>query len=235
MRIVRDEKIGTLTFVPADSKEEAAVRAITDNAKAGDMLQYKGRESDEGSQDFFVVHLNFGGHLERREQRPGIFTYDIEGGQKFTLRGTTEDDKYAVNGIRNSLFFGSGSLTILGTVTINGVPALVVTIAYCKKCGAAMIGHRACEWEVCDACASKCHHMYKRGAVHGSNVDIAVGEFCMRCGSGEPQTKRSRKQSAAERHVEAEQELGIIVVYKNSSLTPEQVLYLEQKVRAMKN
>lgn len=230
MRIIRDVQLATYTLVPMEVSEQELIHEIAASLKPGDKMAYNGRTREDDK--FSIVHLNAGGREEQQSKTDGGLTVCqtvYSGGVKLTLRGSTEEDKYEVNGIRNTCYFGSGGLVFLGTVPVDGKVALVTTADYCKLCGAAMIDSGRCEWKVCSACADKCDHRYERGAIHGSGVDIGVGEFCQVCGLGKPDPV---KLSLLEHHLAAERELGVTVVYRDTPLSPAQLDYLQKIARA---
>lgn len=215
MRVIRDEKLATYTLVPIEQEEEQILASIAATIQTGDKLSYGGRGRDGEDDKFCTVHLHIGG-------------------VELVLGGSTEDDKYEVNGIRNTCYFGSGGLIFLGVVEVDGKKAIVTTAKYCKQCGGAMINCFACEWGICDACAAKCEHLYERGSIHGPKIDIGMGEFCGLCGRGKPKAEGEREKSQLEHHLAVERELGVKVIYKNTPLTPSQIDYL-QKVAAASN
>jgi hypothetical protein len=134
-------------------------------------------------------------------------------GIELILRGSAEEDKNEVGRIRDTCYFGSGSLIFIGETEVNGKKSIVTTSKRCKHCGVKMIQLVACEWNTCDACAAKCEHHYVKGAVHGGGTDIGVGKFCDICGRGKPRPEGEREKSIIEHHLEVEKELGIPVFH----------------------
>lgn len=172
MKVISDKKAGTWTLCPVGPDEEKAINAVIASTKKDQKLKYIGRGKDDEEDKFCVVHFNFGG----------------EKNEKLTVCGTTKDDKYGVNNIRNTCFFGSGGLVFIKETTVDGKPAIVVTALYCKSCGSPIIGMRA-EWKICDKCADECDHKYVEGPIHGPRMDVGTGEFCKICGRVKPEEK----------------------------------------------
>lgn len=241
MKVIRDEKLATYTLVPIDKEEEEILISIIKLLKVGDGLSYGGRGRDGDDDKFCMVHLHAGARRERQTKTEGnssVTRWVHIGGVELLLRGSTEDDKYEVNGIRNICYFGSGGLIFLGEIEVNGKKAIVVTAKYCKVCGRAMINLVACEWSVCDDCDAKCEHAYVRGAVHGGGLEIGVREFCQKCGRVKPKSKGESmidEKSQLDHHLAVERELGFKVVYKDTLLTPSQIDYLRKVVSAPYN
>ena len=212
MKIVSDVKLGTYTFVPKEKGEQEILSTLVKSIKPGEKLKYEGCSQDNREKkDFRIVHLTGPNNL------------------KLILAGSTREDRFDVNNIRNLCFFGSGGLIFLGAMTVGDKTAIVVTGKYCKLCGAAMIDWGASEWSTCDACAAKCTHKYVRHVVHGPKVDMDVADFCTICG----RTKTKLKQrSRLERHLAVERELGLSIVYKDTMLTPSQVAHIRKMAAA---
>jgi len=238
MRIIRNERLATYTLVPVESEEQQILASIAAVLKPGDKMSYGGRRRDGDGDEFCAVCLHAGAQTEVQSKTEGRITVTQNvhvGGVELVLRGSTEDDKYEVNGIRNTCFFGSSGLIFLGEVEVDGKQAIITTAKYCKFCGGAMISYLACEWSICDACAAKCEHEYKRGPVHGPEIDIGMGEFCRLCGRGKPKAEGEREKSQLEHHLAVEHELGVNLIYKNTSLTPSQIDYLQKVASAPNN
>lgn len=221
MRIIKDEVSATLTFVPVEQDEEQTLISIAQILKPGAKMSYGGRDRDCGSDKFSVVILHAKSTVKgaKKAKREEV---------ELILRGSTEDDKYAVNGIRNTCFFGSGELIFISTIDVEGKKAIVVTAMHCKICGKPMIDSTSCECKTCKDCSAKCHHKYERGAVHGPSLEIGLGEFCSKCGRGKPKAEGELEKSQFERQLEVEQELGIVVLDKSSGLSASQIDFLQK-------
>ncbi len=229
MKIIRDNKAATFTLVPVDKSERAVFGHLIPKLKNGDTFTYGGREDDG---EYCKVRLHFGSKMVEKVERVGGITVHRgveEGGICLVLNGSTKKDKLEVGGMRNSCYFGACSPIFLKTTKVSGVKSLVITLKLCKHCKAPMISMHACEWSTCNACAEKCQHTYKKGMVHGAGVgDMAVGEFCTKCGRGKPLTGNEPKKTQAQRHLDVERELGVHVMYHNSSATPSQIVAAEK-------
>lgn len=240
MRIIRDEKSKTITLLPMEIEEAETLKLIAEKGKPGEQLRYGGCSSDDPEYKFCIVYLYFGSERKDvvKEETANfklVHRGANVGGIQFALRGTTEQDKYEINGIRNTCYFGSGGLIYLGKVEVDGKVGIVCTAKYCSKCGATMLGRLECEWNICDDCAKKCRHAYERGAIFGPGVDIGMGEFCGKCGRARKRggtVKKDRAKSTTEQHVAVQKELGIPIIYKNTFLTPDQLLYLEKLAKS---
>lgn len=235
MRIICDQAGGTLTFVPVEPDEERVIASIAAILKPEDTLSYGGRGQDGDGDKFCTVHLHAGASRETQSKTEGNVTVTRNvhvGGVELMLRGSTEDDKYEVNGIRNACYLGSGKPIFLGETTVDGRKAITVTMGRCKHCGAGMINSSACEWGTCDACVAKCEHSYVRGFIHGGGTDIGVGEYCNKCGRGKPRAEGERKKSQIEHHLAVERELGVTVLYKDGfPRTPREVVEVGRLAR----
>ena len=217
MKIIRDEKLATLTFIPVEADEEAVIASIAAMLKPEDKLSYGGRSRDRDDNRFCTIRLYAGSRIEPQSETEGLVTVtqDVHiGGVELALRGSTEEDKHEVNFIRDTCYFGSGGLIFISETEVDGKKAIITTAMRCKYCDAGMIHYGACEWRICDACAAKCEHSYVCGAIHGS-MDIGVGEFCNKCGRGKPKAEGEREKSQLEHHLAVEAELGITILYKN--------------------
>jgi len=219
MKIIRNEKSTAFTFVPTNKKEERILSDIASTVKENDKLEYGGRADDGDCGTFVTVTLHAGGKKERvTKDLGGGSTYTSDeyvGSVKLVLRGRTKADKYRVNGIRNTCFFGSDGLIYLGKTEVDGKTSIIATASRCKVCDEGMLDHHACEWKTCDSCAKKCDHKYERGAIHSSTLDLGVGEYCTKCGRCPPKEEGEREKTQIEQHLAVEDELGITMIYKN--------------------
>jgi hypothetical protein len=237
MRIIRDQQMGTLTLVPVVPEEEQVVDAIVAKLKPNDKLSYSGRDQDGDDGKFCVVHLHAGGHEEEKVETIGNTTLHRRvhvGSVELVLCGSTEEDKYQVNGIRNMCFFGTGGLIFLGATEVDGKKSIVTTGKRCKHCDANMAMRHECESETCDACAAKCDHVYKRGMTHGPHDGPGIGWFCSKCGRGKPLADGEREESAIEQHLKLDKELGIKVIYKGPPFTPQDAVKVARVARGHK-
>ena len=218
MKIIRDEQLATLTFVPVEADEEQVIASIAAMLKPEDKMSYGGRGQDGDDDKFCIVHLHAGGRKKKRSETSGNATMHRTvhvDSVELVLRGTTEKDKHEVNRIRDICYFGSSGLIFLGETKVDGKKAIITTAKRCKHCGAGMIRYSDCEWGTCDACAAKCEHNYVRDAIHGGGTNIGVGEFCDKCGRGKPKVEGERKKTVIEHHLAVERELGANVIYED--------------------
>jgi len=239
MRIIRDNKAGTFTFVPTEPIEISAFDQLVNAVKKGDEFAYGGRENDGNSNEYLKIHLHFGSVEVDDEKVDGNITIRKKvhkGGTHLLLQGSSAEDKKIVNRIRDICYFGSGGLIFLETALLDNATAFVFTAKFCKHCQAPMIDRCSCEWSTCGVCAAKCEHVYVRGLVHGGSAgDGGVGEFCGNCGRCKPSTGNEPKMTAAERHLQVEQELGIEWRYKDTPLRPADIVELEKWQRESKD
>ena len=238
MRIIRDEKSATLTFVPVEMAEEQIVASIAAILKPEDRLSYGGRSQDGDDAKFCIIHLHAGGREEWRAETCGGMTVHHTvhiDSVELVLRGSTEEDKHEVGRIRDMCFFGSSGLIFICETEVDGKRSIVTTGLRCKHCGAGMIRYNDCEWKTCDACAAKCEHNYVRSMIHGGGLDIGIGEACNKCGRGKPKTEGGREKTQLEHHLAVERELGVNIIYKNTPLTPSQIDHLQKVVSAPNN
>lgn len=150
---------GKCTLKPATDAEHAALSLWTQRLKPGDRIYYRGRGPDDG--EFWTVKIE---------------AADVT----LHLVGNVEEDKYAIQDVRNALFFsGAGPLYL-------GAEGAVVTIAggLCKHCKAPVTDMASCEWATCDRCVSSCQHVPVRGITHSPTKEIGAGWFCDKCGRG---------------------------------------------------
>ncbi|MCA9355170.1 hypothetical protein KC865_01295 [Candidatus Kaiserbacteria bacterium] len=236
MQILINAEEAILTLVPATDEESETIAAIAARMKPEEKLKYGGRGTDPEGEDFCTVFLHAGGESEIVEEKVNpnftVVQRQFTGSTKLELVGTTEDDKYAIGGIRNACYFATGGLIFLGETMYDGKQAINVTAARCKHCSANLIEFGRCEWKTCAKCAEKCEHEYKRGMVHGPGLDMGVGEFCTKCGSGKPREESEREKSVIEQHLAVKEELGMPVFYKNGPPnTPEEAVQLQRLAR----
>ncbi|GEM_PF-1641736 len=215
MRIIRDKKLATLTFVPVEVGEAEVISAIAALLKPEDKLDYDGRTGGDDGKPF-AIFLQAGAVKE--EKNDGFLTRQVYvGGVKLTLCGSTNDDERVVRSIRDTCYFGSGGLIFLGETEVDGTKTITTTAKRCKLCGGNMIGMGECEWKTCDTCRDTCEHHYIHGMIHGGDVgDMGMGEYCGKCGRGKPKAEGERKKSKIEHHLAVERELGITILYRDS-------------------
>ncbi|MDD5290111.1 MAG: hypothetical protein PHT40_02865 [Patescibacteria group bacterium] len=204
MKIVRDEKSGTFTFVPDKRSEKRILASIIKILKPGDKIFYDGRDEDR---DGFPRLFFYAGAQKKEKVEKGNGWTSISiaciGGIKLTLSGNTKEDRREVSQIRDACFFGRGELIFIGETVVDEKKAIKVTVRHCKLCKANMINRVACEWGICDACAAKCQHRYISGAIRGGSLDISIGEFCDSCGRGKPEMA-DENMSQTEHHCAVE-------------------------------
>lgn len=193
MKIIRDAKASTLTLVPNGGGERRVIASIIKSLKPGGMLSYGGRK-DVGSEGFCELCLHVGAKQKMHTETHGNLTVSQQvhvGGVKLTLRGSTKADKYEVRRIRDLCYVGrGGGLVFLGSTLVKNQKAIMVIGSHCKQCKTNMITSGECEWGVCDACAKKCKHTFTSGMVHGGKAGaVGRGEFCTKCGRGNPDAK----------------------------------------------
>lgn len=214
MKVMNDGK--HVSLIPVEVGEEEFVASVAANFKHGEKIRYGGRRSEE-NEKFVMVRL----HVQPDKSDEG-----------FLVKGSTEDDKYGVNNIRNICYFRTNGLIFLDAIDVDGKKALRLTASYCKHCNAPMATMRECEWVTCDECAAKCEHEYERGMIHGSGLEMGVGEFCGKCGRGKPPVPGEREKTPIEHQLAVEKELGIKVLYKNGPpTTPREFVKVSRMVR----
>lgn len=209
MRIVIDDERTVCTLIPGDSTEDAAwVEVLTDLAPET-KLDYDGcrRSGDDRTLQAIMVTI---------------------GGRKLILSPTSEADRRPLGILRDTCYYGSGGLLFFGTTEVVGTRAFQCTGSRCKHCAAPMLDFGRCEWGMCSGCASRCAHTYERGVVHGGKHQFGMGEFCSECGQGKPRPEGAPEQTMAETHLEVVRELGIDVRYKNTPLTPADIVRIER-------
>ena len=223
-------------FVPVESNEVKWLSLLIKTLKKGDLVHYDGREDDKEDRRFCDIHLRFGKWQKKERTKKykngSSFRWsEIVGGHKLKIRGSTEQDRHEVNRVRNGACY-VGSLVYLNEVEVDGQRSVVFTIGYCPHCGVAMIDSTSCEWRICNACAAKCKHNWVEGLVKGGGIPggHGVGKFCDKCGRGKMPTKRQKKMSQAEHALELERKLGFLTIYKNTPLTPRQIVEREKAV-----
>ena len=104
MKIIRDEQLATLTFVPVEADEEQVIASIAAMLKPEDKMSYGGRGQDGDDDKFCIVHLHAGGRKKKRSETSGNATMHRTvhvDSVELVLRGTTEKDKHEVNRIRD--------------------------------------------------------------------------------------------------------------------------------------
>ncbi len=234
MKIIRDETLATLVFVPVERNEKRWVSLLVKTLKVGDLIKYDGREDDQNDHRFCDIHLRFGNWSEqkcaKRLRNDNTYSWSkVVGGYKLKVRGSTEEDRHHVNRVRNGACY-VGQLVFLGEVEVDGQRAIILTIFYCPHCGVAMIDSCSCKWRICNACSAKCEHNWVEGLVKGGGIPggHGVGKFCDKCGRGKMPTRRQKKMSQAEHALELERKLGFKTIYKNTPLTPRQIVEREK-------
>jgi hypothetical protein len=236
MKILRDNKLATLTLVPIEATEEQVIASMATMLKAGDKLSYGGRGQDSEDKRFCTVHLHAGGRKEelvKTDRNVTVHRAVHVDSVELVLQGTTEEDKREVGSIRDMCYFGSSGLIFIGETEVDGKKAIVTTGLRCKHCGSGMIRYSDCEWKTCDVCAAKCEHAYVRGMIHGGDVgDMGVGEYCNKCGRSKPRAEGERKKTRIEHHLAVEKELGVKVIYRDGPPeTPRQAIEVNRLIR----
>lgn len=222
MKVISNQKAGTLTLVPTAKAEKKVVGQIIKVSKPGDLLDYDGRRTDPETGR--TVMLTFHANAERKQVKVQqgnltIISHEFVGGVKLELTASDQQSLDAIRSLRNAVYFGSGGIIFLDSEMVDGKQAVTVTVQQCKHCKANLISRHACEWSTCDACAAKCDHKYIYGAVHGGSAgDIAMGEYCEKCGRGKPEPKGTRQKDQIERELQVEREMGVTVLYKRGSI-----------------
>ncbi|MFA6294849.1 MAG: hypothetical protein WC666_00305 [Candidatus Paceibacterota bacterium] len=229
MKVIRNDKVATLTLVPVEKDEHELFTHLIPILKKGDKFIYGNREDDG---NYCKINLYFGSTVKPRTQVKNNVTIEdtvMVGGVRLTLKGTTNGDKSVICGLRDSCYFGGCSPIFLNTSDVDGVKSIVITLGFCKHCQAQMISCLECEWLTCNACATKCRHKYERGMIHGGVAGTgAMGKFCKKCGRTKPRPKNERVKTDAENKVEIEQKFGIIWNYTNVPFTPAQIVAAEK-------
>jgi hypothetical protein len=233
MQIVRNDEAATWTFFSTNPAEEEIVRGIA-TLEPKTKLSQLGSKSDEDGRpriNYFGYH---GKHVPKVEKTGNITVHQTvyEGGVKFTLEGTSADDKRQGGSIRDVSFFGSSGLVFLGTTEVDGKLGVILTAMFCTKCSAPMISLSAVEWRICNACAAKCEHRYVRGIVHGGKAgNMGMGEYCEICGRGKPEPEGTRQKSQLERELEVQRETGVTVFDRDTGMDLQQITQAERLMR----
>lgn len=154
MKLTTEDGICTLT--PTTDEERAGLRALM-RLKIGDKLEYLGRGPDAGE---------------------GFFTVRVKAGKGVLLiSGDEEDDRFAVNNLRNVCYFSSG-LFYMGRTG----DSVKLTGGQCKICGAQVVKDTDVEWKVCHGCYEKCDHVLgEPDIVHGRR-GLDIKRYCQKCG-----------------------------------------------------
>lgn len=130
MKVMRDDKSDTLTFVPVDSREEQAVLDVIAAIKPNVKLAYGGSEPDGDSR---IVYFCAGARREirRKTKRNVTISYYVHvGGVKLALRGSTDCDKNEIRQIHRTCFLGSGDgLIFIGEAVVDGKKAIVAALS----------------------------------------------------------------------------------------------------------
>lgn len=240
MKIIRDETLATLIFVPVARNEKRWISLLVKTLKVGDLIKYDGRKDDREDDRFCDIHLRFGKWskkkiAEKLRSAAGYPWSKVSGGHKLQVRGSTEEDRHEVNSIRDNVCALPG-LFFLGKTKVDGQQAIIITIQFCKHCGEQMIEHCSPFSATCNACATKCEHQWRDGLVSGGGFPGATaGKVCEKCGRVKPLTRRQKKMTQAERAIEVERKLGFKTIYKNTPLTPQQIVHREQAAHASGN
>lgn len=214
MKILKNGN-GTLTFVPVSAEETQVITAILSTIAPGAKLAYGGRETESDDATFSTIYLHAGAQEVEDVEIDGNLTVhrtDHVGGVTLALSGSTKDDKYAVNSIRNACFFGSAGLIFLGESTVDDKRSLLVTMMLCSLCEGNMITHLECQSGVCNACAEKCAHTYERTLFHSEDIDIGVVNACTKCFRTEPQAEGENPPTLEEHHRAAQEEFGAMLI-----------------------
>lgn len=119
-------------------------------------ITYKGRGPDDG--EFWTVRLE-------AEDVP------------LHLVGNFEDDKIAVQDLRNVFFFGCHPIFV---ETVG--KGIRIAATRCQICQAYVTDMASAEWKTCHACSGKCEHTLEHGFTHSETKELGVGDFCTKCG-----------------------------------------------------
>ena len=234
MKIVRNDQLATWTFVPVEEGEDQVLADIIAILKPEDMLSYGGRTRDDKEYKFCILYFHAGSEEKPDREVDGNVTICRTlhiGGVKLVLRGSSEEDKdenWSIRGCGNY----SGGIIFLGETDVDGKKSIIVTGGRCKHCGAGLLDS---EWNTCDACATKCEHVYTKGAIHGGGLNIGVGYSCDKCGRVKPKAEGEREKTPMEQFLAAEKDLGIVVFHRTRGeeypLTSQQVIARERLSR----
>ncbi len=220
MKIIRDEGTATITLVATNAEETEALKNVITISKPRKKMSYGGCVGKDGGRPF-AIYLHMNSRRKRVVEEFSNVTMrstKLVGGAKLEILGTTEADDQEVRSMRDTCFFGSTGFFYLGSSDVGGEVSIIITAQFCKHCHSYMISRVGAEWKTCDACAEKCRHKYIRGTIHGGSAgNLAMGEYCRKCGRVKPELEGARKKGQIERELEVERELGIQVRWKGES------------------
>lgn len=127
MRIMRDSDKGHWVLWGVSKSETAVIDKITKSLSPGDVIKYVGKRTHG---DFLIIRFEYG-CLDGNEcifkkcfVRHNGDTCSQR--KRFSLAGTTMNDKNEASHIWRSCYFGLGSLTYLGTKAVGKKKALLL-------------------------------------------------------------------------------------------------------------
>lgn len=209
MLLTTNPENSTITLTPVEDWENEVLKQIASTTKPNDIFHYGGCNTKEK----FTVKLHFGS--ERKWVTKVINCVQFEtlghiGGTLLELKGSNTESDQKVKSLRDSCYFSRGKPVFIQSNETEGKTTITITLNQCKLCNGPTLSLRGCEWSVCDSCASVCQHNFKRGPVHGGRAgEIAIGEFCSKCGFGNPDYNFNPNK--VERELEVEDETGVKV------------------------
>jgi len=147
---------GTCLLKPSIDMERAALALWAERLRPDEKITYKGRGPDDG--EYWTVRLE---------------AADVG----LTLVGNFEEDKRAIESLRNAFFFGCNPIFV--EAVGDGVR---IAATRCKLCGSYVIDMPSAEWKTCQPCSERCQHELERGITHSETKELDVGNFCVKCG-----------------------------------------------------
>jgi hypothetical protein len=210
-----------MLFVLVTDEERQVISQLLENVPVEALVLYQGRMGNYGDEGlFYKLRFNYGGEMRPYERQVSanvkICGEECVGGINLDLQGSTEDDGYAINGIRSSCFFGCNKgLIFLGAAEFEGEIALSCAIRKCNVCQKYMSIPDECGTGTCNACADICEHEYEEMPIidRSSLVMRQSCKKCLRCRTlteEEVLADQARSQEDKQREVSKKTGIGFI-------------------------
>jgi len=166
----------SITVIPRDSDASAMLQRVLDYAPDSLAIKSGGVSTDNGGVN--GAYLNFGGESYLRVEG-NVTSDDYAGAIKLHLDLTGVSPE-AISKLRGYLWYNT---RVEPSSTIDKF--CLVPDRVCKFCGKSIVNFGEMEWSVCNECAAKCEHVYKKMVGH-YNGNIALLPCCDRCGRMDP-------------------------------------------------
>ena len=161
MKLTINESAGTITLTAVNDEDRVFIEAVAARTALLNVLKYDGRDSRINAL-FFKIDEN-----------------------RLTLRTETDADRQVMGVVRDAIFYGhTGGLIYLG-LNVEDPDSIIVTCGRCKGCGKNLIHRHETASEICDDCATRCHHHYVQGHIL-SHKGLAEGLYCKYCMRAKP-------------------------------------------------